>query len=90
MYKLFVTRQYTHDLKLARKRGLDESKLNNIVKKLINNEPLPKSNKDHALLGDYKGCRECHISPDWLLIYSVHEKINLLKLIRTGSHSDLF
>lgn len=90
MFELEVTRQYLRDLKLARKRGLDESKLDAIINKLINGEPLPPKNKDHTLKNDYKGCRECHITPDWLLIYSVEQSLNLLSLIRTGSHSDLF
>ncbi len=90
MYKLFVSRQFTRDLRLARKRGLDVSKLNEIVTKLQNSQKLPPKNKDHNLVGDYKGCRECHITPDWLLIYSIRSEINLLSLVRTGTHSDLF
>lgn len=90
MFDLSLTTQYKRDLKLARKRGLDEALLDDIIILLINGRPLPETNKDHALKGDYKGCRECHITPDWLLIYSVDNGINLLTLIRTGSHSDLF
>lgn len=90
MYELDVTRQYLRDLKLARKRGLDEAKLDEIIKLLLQGKPLPSKNKDHNLINDYKGCRECHITPDWLLIYSVDKVINLITLIRTGSHSDLF
>lgn len=90
MFELEVSRQYLRDLKLARKRGLDESKLDEIINKLLAGETLPPKNRDHALVGDYKGCRECHISPDWLLIYAIDNGLNLLSLIRTGSHSDLF
>ena len=90
MYKLFVSNQFSRDLKLARKRGLDVTKLTEIVTKLQNGQKLPPKNKDHNLIGDYKGCRECHVSPDWLLIYSVNTEINLLNLLRTGTHSDLF
>lgn len=90
MLDLSFTTQYKKDLKLARKRGLDETLLDEVIIRLINEESLPAKNKDHALRGDYKGCRECHITPDWLLIYSVDKGINLLVLQRTGTHSDLF
>lgn len=78
------------DLKLARKRNLDESCLNEIIRKLSEGIDLPPKNKDHALKGDYSGCRECHILPDWLLIYKRDEGKLILGLIRNGSHSDLF
>lgn len=90
MFDLSITTQYKRDLKLARKRGLDESLLDEIILLLINGKPLLEKNKDHSLRGNYKGCRECHITPDWILIYSVDKGINLLTLERTGSHSDLF
>lgn len=90
MYELSLTRQYLRDLKLARKRGLDETLLDDIIQRLLAGETLPKKNKDHNLYGDYKECRECHISPDWLLIYQIDTGIKLVTLIRTGSHSDLF
>lgn len=90
MFNLSISTQFKRDLKLARKRGLDETLLDDIIKLLIKGKTLPKKNKDHALVGDYKGCRECHITPDWLLIYSIDNGVNLLTLVRTGSHSDLF
>lgn len=90
MFELELTRQYLKDLKLARKRGLDESKLNDIILKLISGEELPKKNRDHSLTGNYKGFRECHITPDWLLIYSRETTIKIVTLVRTGTHSDLF
>ena len=77
-------------MKLARKRGLDESKLNEIILKLVLGEELPKKNRDHSLTGNYKGFRECHISPDWLLIYSRDITVKIVTLVRTGTHSDLF
>lgn len=89
-YELELTHQYLKDLKLARKRGLDENKLNEIILKLIKGEELPPKNRDHNLSGDYKGYRECHISPDWLLIYGRDITVKIVTLIRTGTHSDLF
>ena len=89
-YELEFTHQYLKDLKLARKRGLDENKLNEIILKLIKGEELPSKNRDHFLTGNYKGFRECHISPDWLLIYSRDITIKIVTLVRTGTHSDLF
>ena len=89
-YEIELTHQYLKDLKLARKRGFDENKLNEIIKSLANGVKLPPFNRDHNLSGNYKGYRECHITPDWLVIYSKKEKIRIITLIRTGSHSDLF
>ena len=90
MFELELTHQYLKDLKLARKRGLDENKLNEIILKLISGDELLKKNRDHALTGNYKGFRECHIAPDWLLIYSRETTIKIVTLVRTGTHSDLF
>ena len=92
MRQIDITGQYKKDLKLARKRHLPEEELNKVIFMLANDEPLPAKYKDHALYGDFVGTRECHISPDWLLIYSKTEEstIQILTLIRTGSHSDLF
>lgn len=89
-YNIQTTHQYDKDVKLAKKRGLNVEKLIDIVCRLANDEALPAKNRDHALTGNYVGCRECHISPDWLLIYEKDIEIKLLTLIRTGSHSDLF
>lgn len=89
-YKIEVTRQYLKDLMLARKRNIGEAKLNEIIKTLVDGGVLPAKNKDHVLKGDYIGYRECHISPDWLLIYSKSDVLKIVKLIRTGSHSNLF
>jgi mRNA interferase YafQ len=90
MRKIFFTSQYKKDLKLALKRDLSEEKLNEVIFMLATDTPLPDSNHDHPLKGEYKGNRECHIQPDWLLIYSKEDSLNLLSLIRTGTHSDLF
>lgn len=92
MRRIDITGQYKKDLKLARKRQLPEEKLNEVIFNLANDIPLPAANKDHPLSGDYAGTRECHITPDWLLIYSKEEEqtVKILTLIRTGSHSDLF
>ena len=89
-YIVEFTHQYLKDLRIARKRGLDETRLNEIILMLINGETLPIKNKDHALTGKYKGFRECHISPDWLLIYRKDTTVKIVTLVRTGSHSDLF
>ena len=64
--------------------------LSDIINKLALGEPLPSKNRDHQLSGNYKGCRECHITPDWLLIYELDGEDLFLYLTRTGSHSDLF
>ncbi|WP_287935660.1 type II toxin-antitoxin system YafQ family toxin [Duncaniella freteri] len=85
-YRIEVSNQYLRDLKLARKRNLDESKLNDVIKTLASGAELPAKNRDHALTGNYKGYRECHISPDWLLIYSRNNILKILSLVRTGSH----
>lgn len=89
-YSLKLTKRYLRDLKLARKRGMDESLLNEIIYKLLDDEPLPEKNHDHLLHGDYEGYRECHITPDWLLIYVKDTEIKIISLSRTGTHSDLF
>jgi mRNA interferase YafQ len=90
VYSIEFTKQYLKDLKLARKRKLDEQKLNMVIKILITGDKLPSQYKDYNLTGTFKGLNECHISPDWLLIYSKDITIKLITLIRTGTHSDLF
>ena len=90
MYTLEFTNQYFLDLKLSRRRNLDEEKLNQLIKILISGDNIPKQYKNHDLTGNYLGLNECHISPDWLLIYSKNKTIKLITLIRTGTHSDLF
>lgn len=90
MFRLEFTNQYLKDLRLARKRNLDESKLNELILILLSGDELPLKYKDHILTGNMKGLNECHISPNWLLIYEKNTTIRLITLIRTGTHSDLF
>lgn len=89
-YTVKPTIRFQRELKRIQKRGYDISLLTVIIKKLANGEVLPEKNRDHNLSGDYIGCRECHITPDWLLIYEIDNGELILYLTRTGSHSDLF
>ena len=89
-YEIKNTPQFKKDYKLAKRRGLDISLLKDIVTKLANGEPLAPKYRDHALSGNWIGHRECHIQPDWLLIYRYEEDVLVLTLTRTGTHSDLF
>lgn len=89
-YIVDFTTQFKKDIKLAKKQGKDTDKIFEVVEKLANDEVLEAKYKDHCLTGDYKDCRECHIEPDWLLIYKKYESELILMLIRTGSHSELF
>lgn len=84
------TSQFKKDFKLAKKRGFKINLLKEIVEKLSQGEALPEKNRDHALIGEWSGHRECHIQPDWLLIYRIQNDVLVLTLARTGSHSDLF
>ena len=81
---------FKKDFKRIKKRGYDISRLEKIVELLANEVPLPEQFKDHNLSGNYNGFRECHIAPDWLLIYQVNNNELVLVLSRTGSLSDLF
>ncbi len=81
---------FKKDFNKIKKRGYDISRLEKIVELLANEVPLPEQFKDHNLSGNYNGFRECHIAPDWLLIYQVNNNELVLVLSRTGSHSDLF
>lgn len=85
-----VTTQFKKDLKLLRRQRKDESKLHKVVDMLVNGEELPQKYHDHQLVGEYMGCRDCHIEPDRGLIYKKKEETLVLLLTRTGSHSDLF
>lgn len=89
-YAVKPTTKFQKDLKRIQKRGYDTSLLTEVIKKLAAGEQLPEKNKDHALSGNFVGCRECHITPDWLLIYEIVDKELILYLTRTGTHSDLF
>ena len=92
MLKPEFTAQFKKDYKVAVKRGCDVKKLEKVISLLVAEKKLPISYHDHLLESsrDYVGMRECHIQPDWLLIYKVVNDKLVLKLIRTGSHSDLF
>jgi mRNA interferase YafQ len=90
MYTVRPTTKFQKDLKRAEKRGYDISLLTTVIKKLVAGETLDVSYNDHPLKGSYKGCRECHITPDWLLIYEIVNDELILYLTRTGTHSDLF
>ena len=89
-YTVKPTSQFKKDYKLAMKRGLDISLLEDIIAKLALGESLPEKNRDHALSGNWNGYRDCHILPDWLLIYKLEDNILILTLARTGTHSNLF
>ena len=89
-YGIVLTSMFKKDLKLAKRRGYDLSLLSNVVDTLAMGRPLAEKYKDHSLLGNYKGCRECHITSDWILIYEIANNELILYLTRTGTHSDLF
>lgn len=81
---------FKRDYKRIKKRGYDIRLLEEVVGLLAQRKTLPERYRDHSLSGNYVGCRECHITPDWLLIYSINESELVLYLMRTGTHSDLF
>lgn len=89
MYAIRPSTRFQKDLKRIQKRGYDPF-LTAVIKKLAAGEELPPKNHDHQLVGDYGGCRECHIAPDWLLVYEIDGNELILYLTRTGTHSDLF
>ena len=82
--------QFKKDLKLMQKQGKDITLLADVVKMLADGIPLDEKYRDHPLSGNFSGCRECHITPDWLLIYEIQDDVLILYLTRTGSHSSLF
>ena len=89
-YTIKPTGQFKKDYKLAQKRHLDTGLLKDIINKLANGQPLEEKHKDHSLSGNWSGHRECHILPDWLLIYRIEDDVLVLTLVRSGTHSDLF
>ena len=90
MYAVKPTTKFQKDLKRAEKRGYKIELLTAVIKKLAAGDVLDENHHDHPLKGDYTGCRECHITPDWLLIYEIDNGELILHLTRTGTHSDLF
>ena len=90
MCSIQFTNQFKKDLKLAKKQGKDLDKLFEVINILANGEKLDTKFKDHDLSGSYEGTRECHIEPDWLLIYEIDNNALILMLYRLGTHSELF
>jgi mRNA interferase YafQ len=90
MLTLKTTSRFRKDYNLAKKRGLDLSLLEAVIDTLLEERPLDSKYKDHPLTGEYDGFKECHILPDWLLIYAVHRATLILTASRTGTHADLF
>lgn len=89
-FLLSSTGRFKKDLKLAKKRGLSLNDLTFITDLLEEDKPLPERCRNHQIHGQYEGCWECHINPDWLLIYIKDTEIRIISLQRTGTHSDLF
>ena len=89
-YEIRFTTRFKKDIKQAKKQGKDIDKLFDLAERLANDEKLEEKYRDHELAGNFKGCRECHIEPDWLLIYEKFGDVLVLMLNRVGSHSDLF
>ena len=90
MLKISFTNQFLKDLELMKRRNFPKSELDEIIKLLSEEKSLLPKHRDHALKGTFAGYRECHIRPNWLLIYKKDKQILTLVLVRTGSHSDLF
>ena len=89
-YIVKLTTQFKKDFKLAMKRSMKIELLEEVIAMLAMGETLPDKHKDHALTGNWVGHRECHILPEWLLIYRIEDEVLVLTLARTGTHSDLF
>ena len=89
-YAVRQTTKFRKELKKMLKRGADRSKLSAVVKMLAQGKTLPPQYRDHALIGDMAGTRDCHITPDWLLLYRIENDVLVLTLTRTGTHADLF
>ncbi|MBQ9417908.1 MAG: type II toxin-antitoxin system YafQ family toxin [Bacteroidales bacterium] len=89
-YQLEYGSRFVKDLKLAKRRGFDLAQLKAVTDMLQDGIKLPANYRDHLLTGNYGGYRECHINPDWLLIYSRKDTVRIISLYRTGTHSDLF
>ncbi len=90
MLSVYYSNRFKKDFKMMLKRNVKVEDFEFVVSKLCNEEPLPEKYYDHSLAGNYKGFRECHINPDWLLIYQIDNNELILTLVRTGTHSDLF
>ena len=89
MYRIVYTARIKKDVRLMAKRGKDMSKLINVLSALASGKPLPRNNRDHQLSGDLRDFRECHIEPDWLLLYQIFDDQLILSATATGTHADL-
>lgn len=90
MLELATTGQFRKDYRRVKKRGYDMELLETVINNLLQEKPLEEHYRDHGLAGNYLGFRECHILPDWLLVYAVNKKQLILTASRTGTHADLF
>ena len=90
MYQLEYTTKFKREYKLAIKRGYNKELIQSVITTIANKKTLPAKHKAHKLGGNYNDCWECHIQPDWLLIWRIDEASNILVLVSTGTHSDLF
>jgi len=88
--RFFTTNRFEKEYKKMQKQGRDVNKLDDVMNKLLNEEKLLSRHRDHLLLGGFKDRRECHVEPDWLLIYKIDRKNEMIVFERTGSHADLF
>ena len=88
-YTIEMSTKFKKDYKLAKNRGYDMALLKEVIDLLADGKTLPEKYCDHSLSGNYSGCRECHILPDWLLVYRIEKELLILSLTRTGTHSDL-
>ena len=89
-YEVKFTNQFKRDLRLAKKQGKDIDKLFDVINMIAEGRKLDEKYRDHNLSGDYDGCRECHVEPDWLLVYELIDDVLVLMLYRIGTHSELF
>ena len=89
-YEVKFTGQFKRDVKLAIKQGKDLTALYDVIEQLANGQILAAKYRDHRLKGEYAGSRECHVEPDWLLVYEIHADVLVLMLYRLGTHSELF
>lgn len=89
-YEVKFTNQFKRDLKLAKKQGKDINKLFAVISTIAEGNKLDSKYRDHNLSGDYAGCRECHVEPDWLLVYEIIDSVLVLMIYRVGTHSELF
>lgn len=90
MLKFKTTNQFERDYKLVLKQGRDIAKLQAVMQKLVNQAALDSRHRDHPLTGNWKGHRDCHIEPDWILIYRIDMEAQMITFTCTGSHADIF